>query len=120
MKKNVLLCIDDEINGLLIRRMLLESQGYNVLIATHVDDGLQLFDQSQVDAVVLDYYMSEMDGGHLAKKLKERRPEVPIMMLSAFISLPEYAMKNTDAYVVKGEAPRKLLNTFDDLLKKSA
>jgi CheY-like chemotaxis protein len=120
VKKKVLLCIDDELNGLLIRRMFLESQGYDVLIATHVDEGLHLFDQSQVDAVVLDYYMPEMDGGHLARKLKERRPEVPIVMLSAFITLPEYAMKNTDAYVVKGEAPRKLLNTLDDLLKKAA
>ena len=120
MNKKVLLCIDDELNGLLIRRMFLESQGYEVLIATHVDDGLQLFDQSHVDAVVLDYYMPEMDGGHLARKLKERRPEIPIVMLSAFVTLPEYAMSNTDAYVVKGDAPRKLLNTLDRLLKDAA
>ena len=118
--KKVLLCIDDELNGLLIRQRLLETQGYQVLIASHVDDGLALFEHEHVDAVVLDYYMPEMDGGHLAEELKKRRPEVPIVMLSAYITLPEEAVSHTDAYLIKGEAPVKLLNTIDTLLKKAA
>ena len=120
VKKKVLLCIDDELNGLLIRRMLLESQGYEVLIATSVQQGLTLFEHEQVDAVVLDYYMPVMDGGHLAEELKKLRPGVPIVMLSAFITLPDEAVSHTDAYIIKGEAPVKLLNTIDTLLKKAA
>lgn len=120
LKKKVLLCIDDELNGLLIRRMLLESQGYEVHIATSVQQGLTLFEHEHVDAVVLDYYMPVMDGGHLAEELKKRNPAVPIVMLSAFITLPDEAVSHTDAYIVKGEAPVKLLNTIDTLLKRAA
>lgn len=120
MKRKVLLCIDDEPNGLLIRQMFLQSQGYEVLIASDVKDGLHLFETTEVDAVVLDYYMPDMDGGKLAGELKKRKPEVPIVMLSAFIALPQEATVHTDAYVVKGEAPKRLLGTIDALLKKAA
>lgn len=120
MTRKVLLCIDDELNGLLIRQMFLQSQGYEVLVASHVKDGLELFETNRIDAVVLDFYMPEMDGGRLAQELKKRRPEVPIVMLSAFVTLPEEATANADAYVVKGEAPNKLLGAIDALLKKAA
>ncbi len=120
MSKKILLCIDDEISGLLIRQKFLESQGYEVLIASSVRDGLQLFESANIDAVVLDYYMPEMDGGLLARELKKRRPEVPILMLSAFVVLPDEVTADTDAYIVKGDAPRKLLNTIERLLKKAA
>ncbi len=120
MKRKVLLCIDDELNGLLIRQMFLQSQGYEVLIASHVQDGLKLFESTDIDAVVLDYYMPEMDGGKLAEELKKRKPDVPIVMLSAFVTLPQGAIEHTDAYVIKGEAPKRLLGTIDALLKKAA
>jgi DNA-binding response OmpR family regulator len=120
MARKVLLCIDDDYNGLLIRRLFLESQGYEVLIAANVGEGFKMFEQEQVDAVVLDYYMPQMNGDLLAELMKQRRPEVPIVMLSAFVTLPEDASWHSDAYIVKGDAPRKLLNTIATLLKKAA
>ena len=120
MRKKVLLCIDDDYHALLIRRLFLESQGYEVLIAQDAAEGFRLFDRERVDAVVLDYYMPQMNGDILAAAMKQRRPGIPILMLSAFITLPEQATENTDAYVVKGDAPKKLLGTIDKLLKKAA
>ena len=120
MSKKVLLCIDDDHSGLLIRRMFLESQGYEVLIASRVADGFKLFEQEHVDAVVLDYSMPEMNGDKLAQAMKQRRPDVPIILLSAFVTLPPEAMAHSDGYIIKGDAPRKLLNAIDTLLKKAA
>lgn len=120
MKKKVLLCIDDDYSGLLIRRLFLESQGYEVLIASSVGEGFRMFEREHVDAVVLDYYMPHMNGGSLAEIMKQRHPEVPIVMLSAFVTLPDKATEHSDAYIVKGDAPKKLLSTIETLLKKAA
>jgi CheY-like chemotaxis protein len=120
VSKKVLLCIDDEMNGLLVRQMLLASQGYEVLIASDPLEGLNLFERIHVDAVVLDYYMPVMNGGEVAAELKTRRPQVPILLLSAFVTLPEEAMAHSDAYLVKGDAPKKLLRAIDTLLNNAA
>ncbi len=120
VKKKVLLCIDDDKSGLLIRQIFLQSHGYDVLIASNVRDGLAMFEREKVDAVVLDYYLPDMNGDVLAEELKTRRPDLPILMLSAFVIPPEEATANTDAYIVKGDAPKRLLVAIDQLLKKAA
>jgi len=56
---------------------------YNVLITTSGRQGLALFTSLPVDVVILDYEMPEMNGDVIAAKMKESKPEVPIMLLSA-------------------------------------
>ena len=58
-----LLCIDDDVQSLEIRKIVFEASGYRVLTASSGADGLRLFRSYPVDAVVLDYHMPEMDGG---------------------------------------------------------
>ena len=77
--------------------------GYEVLIANRVSEGLRLFENEDIDAVVLDYYMPEMNGDHVAEMMKRHRPDVPIVMLSAFVTVPQNVTANTDAFVVKGD-----------------
>lgn len=43
MPKPVLLCIDDELGGLEVRKMVLESAGYAVLTAGSGKAGLEIF-----------------------------------------------------------------------------
>jgi hypothetical protein len=49
--KTTILCVDDHWGGLIGRKMLLESNGYEVLEATRGDEGLRLFLSHSVDAV---------------------------------------------------------------------
>jgi CheY-like chemotaxis protein len=120
VSQKVLLCIDDEMNGLLVRQMLLASQGYEVPIASDPVEGLHLFERVHIDAVVLDYYMPVMNGAEVAAELKTRRPHVPIVLLSVFVTLPEEAMEHSDAYLVKGDAPKKLLRAIETLPNSAA
>jgi CheY-like chemotaxis protein len=62
----MILCIDDEPVGLRVRKLLLESQGYQVLTATSGREGLELFAAHPVSAVILDYAMPEMNGDQVA------------------------------------------------------
>lgn len=109
MSVPTILCIDDEALGLEIRKAVLETAGYQVLTATDGPNGLTLFRGNPIDGVVLDYYMPEMDGGVVAQTMRRERPEVPIMLLSAYINLPTEVITLVDVTLLKGEGPQELL-----------
>jgi CheY-like chemotaxis protein len=100
-----------------IRRTVLEHAGYRVLIAEDGPTGLELFRGNAVDGVVLDYYMPEMDGGAVAEAMRRERPQVPIMLLSAYINLPPETVALVDVTLLKGEGPRELLEKLRLMLK---
>jgi DNA-binding response OmpR family regulator len=105
----LILCIDDEALGLKIRKAVLEKEGYRVLTATDGSSGLALFKEEPVDGVILDYYMPGLDGGQVAVAMRMQRPEVPILLLSAYLNLPAEVVKLVDFTVLKGEGPAELL-----------
>jgi CheY-like chemotaxis protein len=107
--KPVILCIDDESLGLQIRKAVLEREGYRVLTALDGSSGLNLFTDEPVDGVILDYFMPGMDGGQVAVAMRRQRPEVPILLLSAYINLPQEVVSTVDFTLLKGEGPSELL-----------
>jgi CheY-like chemotaxis protein len=111
-----ILCIDDEALGLEIRKAVLERAGYQVLTAVDGVTGLTLFRGNPVDGVVLDYYMPEMNGGAVAEAMRRERPEIPIMLLSAYINLPTEVVQLADVTVLKGEGPQELLEKLRAML----
>lgn len=115
-----ILCIDDEALGLQIRRAVLERAGYQVLTAIDGASGLSLFRENPVDGVVLDYYMPEMDGGTVAETMRRERPQVPIMLLSAYINLPAEVTALADMTVLKGESPVDLLEKLRLMLRRKS
>ena len=115
--KATILCIDDHWNGLIGRKMLLEQSGYKVLEASAWDDGLRLFRSRSVDAVVLDYQMPGMRGDQVAAKMKSINSRVPIMLLSAFVPLPQNKLKSVDRFLSKSQPPEILLSTLQGLLE---
>ena len=82
-KRPVILCVDDEWNGLEGRAILFGERGYKVLVATSGEEALQVFASHATDLVLLDYYMPEANGDVIAKCMKASQPDIPIAMLSA-------------------------------------
>ena len=115
-KSHLVLCVDDEIVGLRVRRILLERAGYRVLTAGDGYSGLELFASEPVEAVVLDYAMPGMHGGEVAKKMRQTKPEVPILLLSAYVGLPDEVSSLVDVYMTKGEGAPALLDKLGNLL----
>src|SRR5690349_19570439 len=64
------LCIDDQVSGLHVRKIFLEASGYAVLTASTGREGLQMRKSQPMAAVVLDYRMPEMDGGPVAGAIR--------------------------------------------------
>src|SRR6266700_160759 len=68
-KTATVLCIDDEQTALQLRRTLLESAGYKVLAAKSGALGIKIFSSEPVHAVVLDYWMADMNGLQVARQI---------------------------------------------------
>jgi CheY-like chemotaxis protein len=115
-KRPVILCVDDEWNGLEARRILFEGRGYNVLGAANGEEALQLFASHSTDLVLLDYDMLKENGDVIAERMKASQPDVPIAMLSADEVLPESALESVDVFISKSESPRSLLEIVEHLL----
>jgi CheY-like chemotaxis protein len=116
LRRPLILCVDDELNGLEGRKMLFEEAGYKVLVAASGAEALQLFASHAVDLVLLDYHMPGMNGDVLAEHMKASQSDVPIALLSADEGLPESALKWVDAFVSKSESPANLLQIVEYLL----
>lgn len=113
-----IVCIDDDRAGLAMRKMMLESEGYKVFTAKNGKEGLALLDAETVDAVILDYRMPSMDGAEVARRIRERWPQIPVVMLSGYPDdVPEAAIHLVDAFVTKGDGPEQLLQVIESNLE---
>jgi CheY-like chemotaxis protein len=117
---HLVLCVDDEVVGLRVRKILLERAGYKVLTAADGHSGLELFATHPVDVVVLDYSMPGMHGGQVAEKMRQTKPEIPILLLSAYVSLPDEVRSLVDVYMTKGEGAPAFLDNLSNLLSVPA
>jgi CheY-like chemotaxis protein len=113
---HLILCVDDEVVGLRVRKILLERAGYSVLTAENGPSGIEIFAAQPIDAVVLDYAMPGMHGGEVARKMRQTKPGVPILLLSAYVGLPEEVSGLVDVYMTKGEGAPALLTKLGNLL----
>jgi CheY-like chemotaxis protein len=115
-ESHLVLCVDDELVGLRVRKILLERAGYRVLTALDGAAGLDIFANEPVEAVILDYSMPGMHGGDVAARMRQVKPEVPILLLSAYIGLPAEVTSLVDLYMTKGEGAPILLKKLGSLL----
>ncbi len=96
---NILL-IDDNHDGLLVRRALLEEAGCRVAIAGNGDEGLKIFNSANFDVVVTDYKMPAMNGAELIAHVRQAKPGTRVILLSGFVEGLGLNEENTGADVV--------------------
>ncbi len=87
-KKRVLI-VDDELN---IRRILQASFDKNGWVALAAESGevaLKILADDQVDCVLTDVTMPGMNGFELQKILADQYPEVPVVIMTAYGTIPQ-------------------------------
>jgi CheY-like chemotaxis protein len=115
-----ILCIDDEEPALMLRRRVLEKAGYRVFTALTGREGIEIFRFQSIDAVILDYWMADLDGLDVAAELKKLNPKTPVIMLSGYISILDEGLGRVDLWLRKGEGdPNQLLLAVAELLSRS-
>jgi len=113
----LILCIDDADVALRVRKLVLASAGYSVLTAASGEEGLELFKQHAVELVIADHFLSAKTGTEIAKEMKELKPEVPILIVSATAEKPS-GIEFADGFLPKGDSPEILLAAIARLLKQ--
>jgi|SRR5947209_9740618 len=109
MHSDVLL-VDDNRDGLLVRRALIEEQGFQVQIADNGEDGLRLFTSRHFGVVVTDYRMPHMKGTELIERLRQIDPSVRVILLSTLVEPLGLTEENTGADAVVAKNSREAVH----------
>jgi DNA-binding response OmpR family regulator len=90
------LIVDDEAGTGYALKLLLELDGYEVIVAADGDEGLALASADPPEFIITDIYMPKLDGFDLIRRMKQCRQlaRVPILVISS-------------------AAPRELRRAFD-------
>ncbi|HZQ19967.1 MAG TPA: response regulator [Terriglobales bacterium] len=105
--RRVILCVDDENNPLVLRKLVLEKAGYEVVTAGSGKEALQLAQERAFDLVLSDHLMPGMNGAELAQAIKSKQPHLPVILISGVNDIPPGATV-ADAFLSKVEGPDAL------------
>jgi response regulator RpfG family c-di-GMP phosphodiesterase len=114
--QKTVLCIDHQPLPLLIRKILLVHAGYAVLTAEAPLAGLQLFASEEVHAVVLHYSGGEINGSAVAARMKNLKPDTPIILLFGGADEPVEEAPVVDVFVRKLASPNILLAKLSEVI----
>jgi CheY-like chemotaxis protein len=95
-----ILLVDDNRDGLLVRKAVLEEVGCTVEIAMDAEQGFALFQQAPFDVVITDYRMPGMNGEELIRRIRRVNPAARIILLSGFVDPLGLSEENTGADAV--------------------
>lgn len=116
--KPVILCVDDEPNSLLLRKLVLEKAGYCVLTANSAAHAKHLLSSQAVDLVLTDQLMPGQTGTELAREIKSLSPKLPVLIISGVNEIPMDA-GSADLFMSKVEGPEAMCKNILSLLKSN-
>lgn len=104
MAEATVLIIDDEKGMRWALEKALQSEGYEVIAVDNGYDGISVLDSLKVSLVLLDYKMPDIDGLETLLRIKKNHPNVPVIFMTAFSSMPtalEAIKRGAVGYITK-------------------
>jgi CheY-like chemotaxis protein len=112
-----ILCVEDEELQLQLRKVVFESAGFATVLARDGKEALELIGGNKIDAVVMDYRLTGMDGSQVAQEVKRLCPTVPVVILSGSASVPEEIIHLVDRWFQKAQIePEELIECVTSLI----
>ena len=99
-----ILIVDDEVNIRTTLKLLLSERGFGVEAVGSGEEAVEQVQERKVDAVLLDLNLPGMDGIETMGQLRRLRPQLPIIIITAFGSIPsavEAMRQGSQDYVAK-------------------
>lgn len=112
-----ILCVDDEEIPRVLRKLILEKQGYKVITAASGKEALTLLDDGGISLVLSDQMMPGMTGTELTKFIKAKKPAMPVILVSGVNEIPPDAIY-ADRFVSKIEGPELLFQAVAEVLRR--
>ena len=119
---NKILLVEDDQNFGDVLRSYLEMHDYDVTLATDGVEGIERFKKDAFDLCIFDVMMPRKDGFTLAKEVREKDTEVPIIFLTAKTMKEDvlHGFKiGADDYISKPFNSEELLYRIQAILKRS-
>ncbi|GIF23563.1 DNA-binding response OmpR family regulator [Actinoplanes tereljensis] len=116
------LVVDDDPTVSDVVRRYLEQDGCRVRLAADGLAALAAVEEDQPDLVVLDLMMPGLDGLEVCRRLRHRRPDLPVVMLTALGEEADRVVGlevGADDYVTKPFSPRELVLRVRSVLRRS-
>ncbi len=122
MNNNRILLVEDDQNFGDVLRSYLEMHDYEVTLATDGVQGLESYRKGEYDLCIFDVMMPKKDGFTLAKEIREKDTEIPIIFLTAK-TMKDDVLKGfkigADDYISKPFNSEELLYRIQAILKRS-
>jgi response regulator RpfG family c-di-GMP phosphodiesterase len=128
MKKKIL-DVDDDIDVLEARKIILEHSNYDVIQATNINVAGEILESEKIDLIILDVMMEkDSDGFNFAQsvKLNEKFKHIPIILATAVNQMTKFKFNleedgdflPVEKFMEKPIDPDDLIATIKGLLKE--
>lgn len=117
---NKILLVDDEVNITNVLKAYFEKDGYMVYIANDGKQALDIFNNNELDLIILDLMMPFISGEDVCRRIR-KSSRIPIIMLTAKTteeSLIKGIDMGADDYITKPFKPREVVAKAKAVLRR--
>ena len=122
MKSGNILIIDDEEKLRHLLSRILQLEGYSVIQAASVKEGLKKLEKEEINLVLTDVRLPDGNGVELSQKIKTLYPHIEVIVLTAYGTISDgvKAIKNgAFDYITKGDDNEKILPLVARAMEKA-
>ena len=116
-----IMVVDDESIVLDSCRLVLEADGFQVLLVTSADKAITAIQDQEPALLLVDIKMPERDGMYLMREIKEKWPDIPIIVMSGYHTaetVKEAVKMGATTFIAKPFTPDELLETLRQVIQK--
>lgn len=114
---------DDDTDILDIIKLMLDTQGYNTQVATNANDIFSLSEEQLPDLILLDIWMSGVDGRDICNRLQQSEvtKHIPVLFISANSDIEAITTNcNATGFIAKPFDMNVLLDKVKETLEMSS
>ena len=116
-----ILVVDDEGIVLDSCKRVLEAEGFEVYLVPSADKALEAIKKDDFGLLLIDVKMPEHDGMYLMGEVKEKWPDIPIIVMSGYHTtetVEQAAKMGATSFIAKPFTPDELLETVRQVIEK--
>lgn len=120
MVETKVLVVDDDVNICNLIEIYLQKEGYKVFNAHSGSDAIKIFNEKQIDLILLDIMMPVLDGYDVLREIR-KTSQMPVIMLTAKGETFDKVLGlelGADDYIVKPFEPKELIARIRAVLRR--
>jgi DNA-binding response OmpR family regulator len=117
---HTVLVVDDDAAIRFLCRVNLELDGWSVHEAAAIEQARETLESAPVDIVLLDVHVGVESGLDFIAEIRERRPGVPVVLLTGSVGSPNLEGVEAEAIISKPFTLEQLTGTLGKLVGRTA